>query len=158
MWRKFTGLIVLNCCIFFNIQAQDIIPPKLLHLQGTWMMAVNDKNIFQQWKKENGNTLSGISFTISDKNDTTLLTIFTIVAEPGGVYYIPILKSANNTIPSKYKLMNKSDSIFIFISNEIEFPQRITYEFNDEALSINEQGTFKGENKSVALIYKKIKK
>ncbi len=151
--------LLLQFFIHFPVSAQSSLPSKLFQLKGTWLEARDDKKIFEKWHKENNSSLSGVSYTISDKNDTSIIKVLNLIAEPDGVYIIPVAKAGINAPPVKYKLAMRQGNLFQFINNTEAFPKRITYNLKSkDSLIIVEEGIMDSEPKKLPFIYKRIAK
>lgn len=152
-------LLLLQLFILSPIIGQSALPSKLFQLKGIWLEKRDDKKIYEKWQKDNNSSMLGVSYTISDQNDTSIIKLFNLTAEPDGIYITPVAKAGDNAPPVKYKLAKHDGNMFQFINNTQNFPKIITYNLKTkDSLIIVEEGIMENEPKKLPFIYKRISK
>jgi len=88
--------------------------------------------IVESWKMDNGSRMAGISFSISNTGDSTLLETIKLYESAGIVYYEPTGNGAGNDTTVSFKLISAINGIFVFENKDHDFPQRISYQLLSE--------------------------
>lgn len=99
---------------------------KAAWLIGTWERETSKGTIYESWKRESSNELSGKSYMLKGK-DTLIFETIRLTAEQHQLYYIPTVKNQNNGQPVRFALTKISDKQLVFENSEHDFPQIITY-------------------------------
>jgi hypothetical protein len=136
---RFSLLLILFSGIFQNLFAQTVFPG---FLNGTWKM--EDKEVYEHWDLMNENSLKGISYANSN-GKIVIMEYLEISNIQNEVLYAATVVDQNNGDPIYFKLI-QSDSLFVFVNPNHDFPQKIVYHKIDdqklfvEVLGKNDEG------------------
>lgn len=97
-------------------------------LMGSWTMDSAKGRIVESWKMNKDSGMDGISFSISNTGDSTLLETIKIYESAGSIYYEPTGNGAGNDSVVSFKLISAENGIFVFENRNHDFPQRISYQ------------------------------
>ena len=98
-------------------------------LKGSWTMDTNKGRIVESWKRNKESGMEGISFSISNAGDSTLLETIKIHESEGNIYYTPTSSGSGNDSRVSFKLISTKGKTFVFENKDHDFPQRISYQF-----------------------------
>lgn len=122
---KLSLFLVLFCGMFQNLTAQSVFPK---FLNGTWKM--EDKEVYEHWDQLNENSLKGISY--ANRNGVIVIMEYLEISNiQKEVLYSATVVDQNNGDPIYFKLI-QSDSLFVFVNPNHDFPQKIVYHKIDE--------------------------
>jgi len=97
-------------------------------LKGSWTMNTAKGRIVESWKMSKDSGMDGISFSISNSGDSTLLETIRIYESAGSIYYEPSGNGPGNDSTVSFKLISVENGIFVFENRNHDFPQRISYQ------------------------------
>ena len=97
-------------------------------LKGSWTMNTAKGRIVESWKMNKDSGMDGISFSISNTGDSTLLETIKLYESAGSIYYEPTANGAGNVSTVAFKLISVKNGIFVFENKNHDFPQRISYQ------------------------------
>lgn len=118
--------------------------------EGSWQ--VENTNTFERWENQ-GSFYSGHVLKI-ENTDTVLLEYLRIFEENAAIYYEATVPSQNNGKPVRFKLTQQTSIEFQFENKEHDFPQKITYSFQNKNKL---KAIISGGNKQASINYQKIK-
>ncbi|MDP3469757.1 MAG: DUF6265 family protein [Daejeonella sp.] len=72
--------------------------------------------------------MDGISFSISNAGDSTLLETIKIYESAVRIYHEPSGNGAGNDSTVRFRLISTKDVFFVFENKNHDFPQRISYQ------------------------------
>jgi len=132
IYPVFLFLLLYNTSVF----AQTVFPD---FLQGTWQM--DDKEIYEHWNILNENSMKGVSYAV-DKEQFVIFEYLDLVRSNDAVIYTAFAVGANDGRGIPFT-MTRSDSIFIFVNYQHDFPKIIVYNKlsdNEIAVTISDEG------------------
>lgn len=96
-------------------------------LIGTWEhRPAPGKSIYETWTRAGGETLSGTSYMLRDK-DTLVFETIKLVQKNEQLLYIATVRRQNNGVPVAFTSKKISDTELVFENPEHDFPQTIRY-------------------------------
>jgi hypothetical protein len=122
----FSFLFVL---CFESISQERTSLSDFIFLKGSWTMNTAKGRIVESWKMSKDSGMDGISFSISNTGDSTLLETIKLYESDGSIYYEPTGNGAGNNSTVSFKLISSENGIFVFENRNHDFPQRISYQF-----------------------------
>lgn len=123
----FSFLLVLLLCSG-SIAQQKTSVRDFGFLKGNWTMNTAKGRIVESWKMNKDSGMDGISFSISNTGDSTLLETIKLYESAGSIYYEPTGNGAGNDSTVTFKLISVENGIFVFENKNHDFPQRISYQ------------------------------
>lgn len=124
-------IIFFGICNIWAQKSDDDQLKKLDLLTGTWQSESDDMLTIEHWNKVSQNTFEGHGKTIDySSSETKSYESLRIVAMLGEVFYLA--KVSHNEFPIPFKLIESSDSLFIFENQNHDFPKQIEYLFTDK--------------------------
>ncbi|HQT22580.1 MAG: hypothetical protein B7X86_06140 [Sphingobacteriales bacterium 17-39-43] len=127
-------------------------------LKGSWTMNTAKGRIVESWKMSKDSRMYGISFSISNAGDSTLLETIKIYESAGSIYYEPTGNGAGNDSTVSFKLVSAEDGIFVFENKNHDFPQRISYHFQSASNVLAWiEGTVNGKFRKIEFPYSREK-
>jgi hypothetical protein len=116
-------------------------------LVGTWENITSRGIIYETWKKNSATELEGMSYAIKER-DTMIFEKIRLVQERDSMFYIPIIKDQNNSLPTKFSEKLVSETKLVFQNLNHDFPQIISYtKINDDSLVAEISGLIKGKER-----------
>jgi len=98
-------------------------------LRGSWTMKTEKGRIVESWRINKDSEMEGISFSINNTGDSTLLEKIRIHESEGSIYYTPTGFEPGNDSTVAFRLISAKGKTFIFENKNHDFPQRISYQF-----------------------------
>jgi len=138
----------------YSLYSQKHNIDSLYWLTGSWQSADKQSITTEQWMMPSGNTMLGMSRTVSE-GKTVLYEFLRIVQDQdGNISYIAIPSGQKET---SFKLKYIRDKEAAFENPKHDFPQRITYKLiNDKELYARIEGEVDGKTESAEFVMKKI--
>lgn len=96
-------------------------------MEGTWVDTTN--SYVETWSNKEGSLL-GTGMTI-DNGDTLFEETLRITHESGRIYYFAKVAGQNEDRSVRFVLESSGSDSFSFVNKDHDFPQRITYTFNN---------------------------
>ncbi|WP_084374398.1 DUF6265 family protein [Reichenbachiella faecimaris] len=121
------GLTMWCLAMLWNCTAQptgEITQAKWLI--GTWENKTSRGSIYEDWREQSNSEWVGMSFILQEK-DTVVFETIRLIQEEKGLFYIPIVKDQNNSLPVRFGLKSISESQVLFENLQHDFPQFISY-------------------------------
>lgn len=150
-------LLFAGLCILFSAASIAQQKPSLRDfsfLEGSWTMKTIKGRIVESWKMNNDSGMDGISYSISNKGDSTLLETIKLYESLGNIYYEPSGSGAGNNSTVAFKLISQREGVFVFENKNHDFPQRICYQFKSENTILAWiEGTANGKFKMIEFPY-----
>ncbi len=127
-------------------------------LKGSWTMNTAKGRIVESWKISKDAGMDGISFSISNAGDSTLLETIKIYESAGSIYYEPTGNGAGNDSTVSFKLISAENGIFVFENRNHDFPQRISYQPQSASNVLARiEGTVNGKFRKIEFPYSREK-
>jgi hypothetical protein len=124
---------------------------KFQWLDGVWK--INDNSVYEVWRQGKSNaSLTGISFTISNKDDTTVTEEIQLIKEGEWYYYIPDVAAEQE--PVRFEITGYSSSGFKAENPLNDFPKIISYQFNPTDGRL--KAAISGNGKSIEYAFEKL--
>lgn len=154
--KLFIAIVGLSTlCAWTSKYTSDI--KKAEWLIGTWENNTSKDTIYETWKKNNDNELSGMSYIIKDK-DTIVYENIQLVQEKDKLVYIPIVKNQNGGLPVRFTAKMVSENHMVFENLQHDFPQIISYTQTDtNALVAEISGSKNGRERKQTFPMKRMK-
>lgn len=154
--KLFIAIVGLSTlCTWTSKYTSDI--KKAEWLIGTWENNTSKGTIYETWKKNNDNELSGMSYIIKDK-DTIVYENIQLVQEKDKLVYIPIVKNQNGGLPVRFTAKMVSENHMVFENLQHDFPQIISYTQTDtNALVAEISGSKNGRERKQTFPMKRMK-
>ena len=149
-------IVLITFCSSIILSAQiRVKKPELVfdQLIGTWQF--DSKMEYESWTKKDHIYYANV-YSISN-GDTTISEKLRIYKEQGSYFFEQrvVLQGISNN--SKYRLTNLEEKLMIFENNELEFPQKIGYEWlQNNLLAIVQEGMVQGKLEFIDFSYKKV--
>jgi hypothetical protein len=144
--------------IFFSLKAQsgsDLNMGSFYYLEGKWIIEKPDKNIFEEWKKENDTLMISKSYYVQN-GDTANAENVMLEKIGDEIFYIPTVE--HNEGPVKFRLTSLVKNKAVFENLEHDFPTKIVYEkINNDSLHASIEGIVEGKTKVIDYYFKRIK-
>jgi hypothetical protein len=103
----------------------------LTWLIGDWKSEDSKLKINESWKRISDKTFEGSGYTYSiEKNKIVSSETLRLVEMTGEVFYLA--KVASNNLPVAFKLTSCTVETVIFENSQHDFPQKISYQLNEE--------------------------
>ncbi len=129
---KYLSILFLAITIACNSEKSE----DYLFLEGTWK--VNDQNLYETWKKDNG--LSGVGYKLIDGKQKTTETL-SIKLVDGRLTYSATVPGQNNGTQINFTLNELVKDTLSFENLNHDFPQKIQYyQLSDTSLFVNVRG------------------
>lgn len=127
LWLIFLNFLISNC----NLLNQSGNYSDLKWLEGEWISESKSGILFEKWKQENNQLLTGKSYFIKNQ-DTTYqeqIKIEKIIENNNeNYYYQAIVSNQNMGQPIRFKLKSKLNSDTLKFENKLhDYPQYIVY-------------------------------
>ena len=158
---KFIFLTLVFQLIVYMVPSQDKnIPVNQVQALGwivdKWVYKAGDNITYENWTMENDSLFIGESHTVKD-GDTVFNEQLKIEKIKDDVFYTAIVK--HNPGPVSFKLVELSDKKAVFENPGHDFPNRITYELqNNSLLYAKVEGKDKNRNDaSFELFYTRVR-
>ncbi|QYA26141.1 hypothetical protein G3I01_11660 [Gramella sp. MT6] len=146
------GLVILGA--WTPKQTNDI--DKAAWLIGTWENFTERGKIYETWSKESNNGLSGINYSIKNR-DTVVFENIQLVQEKNILFYIPIVKNQNDALPVRFANKINTENPLVFENKQHDFPQVIAYtKINADSLVAEISGIRNGQKQKQTFPMKKI--
>lgn len=127
-------------------------------LKGSWTMNTAKGRIVESWGISKNSGMEGISFSISNSGDSTLLETIKIHESEGSIYYTPTGYGPGNDSTVSFRLISVKGKTFVFENKDHDFPQRISYQYQSEKKVLAWiEGTVNGKFKKIEFPYSKEK-
>lgn len=127
-------------------------------LIGTWENKTQRGSIYETWTKARNNEFSGKSYSIKDK-DTIVFENIRLVQEKNRLYYIPIVKNQNKSLPVRFVAKTISENQLVFENPQHDFPQIIAYtKITSDSLIAEISGTKNGQKRKQTFPMKRMKR
>jgi len=97
-------------------------------LKGNWTMNTSNGRIVELWKMNSDSGMDGISYSINNKGDSTLLETIKLYESLGNIYYEPTGKGPGNDSTVSFKLISTNQGVYVFENIHHDFPQKISYQ------------------------------
>lgn len=116
---------------------------------GSWNSESSNAMNYEIWTQVNDSTLSGRSYSISNK-DTVSSENLRLVHRNGELAYIPTVSGQNDGLSVVFKLTSITDGTMTFENPGHDFPQTIKYErITADSIVAEISGMVKGERRTV---------
>jgi hypothetical protein len=115
-------------------------------LSGCWRSDVGKRQINEQWMKLAGTMMLGMSHTVVN-GKTVEFEFIRIVQEENGEIFLVAAPSGQPS--ARFKLTNAANNEARFENPEHDFPQRIIYRREGDALLGRIEGISKGQQKAI---------
>jgi len=127
-------------------------------LKGSWTMNTVKGRIVESWGISKNSGMEGISFSISNSGDSTLLETIKIHESEGSIYYTPTGYGPGNDSTVSFRLISVKGKTFVFENKDHDFPQRISYQYQSAKKVLAWiEGTVNGKFKKIEFPYSKEK-
>lgn len=104
-------------------------PDKLFSfLLGSWEMPVAKGKIVEQWVRNTDQSLSGKSYRVNDKGDSTLTESLVIKKINESVFYCSTVTGQNEGKEICFRLISTTNKTYVFENLNHDFPQQIVYQ------------------------------
>jgi hypothetical protein len=124
---------------------------KFQWLEGMWKL--KDKSVYEVWQQGKSNaSLTGISYTISNKGDTTVTEEIQLTKEGDRYFYIPDVAGAQG--PVRFEITEYSSTGFKAENPLHDFPKIISYQFNPTNGQL--KAVISGNGKSIEYVFEKL--
>jgi len=151
-------LFLVFLVISFSLKAQtgsDLNMGSFYYLEGKWIIEKPDKNIFEEWKKENDTLMISISYYVQN-GDTANAENVRLEKIGNEIFYIPTVE--HNEGPVKFRLTSLIKNKAVFENPLHDFPQKIIYEkLSSDSLHASIEGIVEGKTKVIDYYFKRIK-
>ncbi|OGU28513.1 MAG: hypothetical protein A2057_02175 [Ignavibacteria bacterium GWA2_35_9] len=125
------------------------------YLEGKWIIEDSDKNIHEEWKKENETLLTSVSFYVKN-GDTTNTETISLEKIGDDIFYIPIVEHNQGHV--RFKLTSLIENKAVFENPGHDFPTKIVYEkINNDSLNASIEGMIKGKLKVIDYPFRRVK-
>ena len=142
-----TVFLILACSCSTIAQTTKPTVNDLGWLQGCWEANINGREIVEQWMKPAGQTILGMSRTVSGGKTVAFEFVQIREEKDGAIYYVAKPSSQSEAAFRLIKLQNREA---VFENPEHDFPQRIIYRLQpDGSLFARIEGKFKGKERGV---------
>ena len=121
----------------FSLHAQHFSEADFTALQslvGLWKMETPRGAIYEEWQVSSDHTFTGRSYRVRDK-DTVIMEHISLYREGGDIIYSPIASGQNNGQAVPFKLISNTEGRYVFENKGHDFPQRIRYWREGDALN-----------------------
>lgn len=123
------ALLILLLIGFSTLANAQKAPSKTLaFVLGSWEMQTPKGKLVEQWIKNPDQTLSGKSFRINAKGDSTLTETLQIRKIGKDTFYCSTVNGQNEGKEVCFKLISAKDLTYVFENQTHDFPQRIVYQ------------------------------
>lgn len=95
---------------------------------GTWEMPSKKGKIVEQWVRKPDQSLSGKSFQINEKGDSTLTESLVIKKVDEAIFYCSTVTGQNEGKEVCFKLVSIENKTYVFDNPAHDFPQQIVYQ------------------------------
>jgi hypothetical protein len=143
--------LCLALCLCFSArqsQAQQAAKPTvqaLSWISGCWENTRGKRYNEEHWMKAAGNTMLGMSRTINDGR-TREFEFLRIHEDKGDIYYT---SKPSGQPEASFKLISWKENEAVFENPTHDFPQRIIYRRNGDAMQARIEGKMNGQERGV---------
>jgi hypothetical protein len=139
--------------IGFSAGAESATVDELAWLAGCWASVGAEAGSGEQWMEPAGGTLLGVSRTV--RNSRTVAHEFLQIRESagGGIEFVADPSGQSAAI---FSLVRLSESEVVFENPDHDFPQRIIYRLEGDALDGRIEGKVEGELRTVDFPMKRV--
>lgn len=123
MFRLIILITLLSACT-----AQNNSLKSFRQLAGTWVDSNESGKFTESWKWVNDTLIKGTS-CMTEGKDTLFTENLQLVAQNGGIYYIPTVSNQNDGKSIRFKLVSRENNVWVFENKKHDFPTRIVYTF-----------------------------
>lgn len=123
---KLNFFTILFLILVITTKGQNANP---LDLIGTWKH--ENSNTYERWDKLNENKILGICYKL-DNEELVVKEYLEIILNEGNVVYKATVIGQNNGNTIIFKLTDITNDTMIFENSEHEFPNKLTYKFDDK--------------------------
>ena len=124
----------------------------LAFLAGCWKFEAKGRVVEEHWMAPAGGSLMGISRTVVN-GKTTDFEFLQIRDLADG---LTLIAKPSNQPEAKFVLRSKTGDEVVFENPTHDFPQRVRYRLNGEALHARVEGTLKGKERGVDFPYVRV--
>lgn len=129
MKRANFGFIVLLLLVSTSGVFAQKSPDKLFSfLLGSWEMPGAKGKIVEQWVRNTDQSLSGKSYRVNDKGDSTLTESLVIKKINESVFYCSTVTGQNEGKEICFRLISTTNKTYVFENLNHDFPQQIVYQ------------------------------
>ena len=133
---------MLTLSIASAVYAQNATLDGFAGLAGCWERNERGSIVSEMWMKPAGSSMMGTGRTVKN-GKTTDYEFLRIEQRDDAIYYVA--KPRANAQETAFKLKTSSAIEFVFENPEHDFPQRILYKINGNALAARIEGTRNGK-------------
>ncbi len=119
-------LLLIGFSTFAN--AQKAPSKAFAFVLGSWEMQTPKGKLVEQWIQNPDKTLSGKSYRINAKGDSTLTETLQIKNIGKDTFYCSTVNGQNEGKEVCFKLISTTDKTYVFENKTHDFPQRIVYQ------------------------------
>lgn len=157
MKAKFFIAIIGSAFLFSWTSKQTNDIKKAEWLTGTWENKTSRGSIYETWRKEGPNELTGKSYIVKEK-DTIVFENIHLVQEQNGLIYIPTVKNQNGSQPVRFPAKAISETELVFENPKHDFPQIISYKkISKDSLVAEISGIKNGTARKQTFAMKRVK-
>jgi hypothetical protein len=118
-------------------------------LEGSWISKNGNETFVESWNTLNDSVMSGTSYMTIGK-DTVFREDLQLIAEKGGVFYIPTVPDQNDGEAVRFKLSSQTKDNWVFENKKHDFPNEIIYSFmENDSLIASVRGTQNGQIRKI---------
>jgi hypothetical protein len=151
MRRLCVFLLTMACAVTVSGQPAATTGD-LAFLTGCWKFERDGRVVEEHWLAPAGGSLMGVSRTV-EKGKTVDYEFLQIRDLPEGLTYIA---KPSNQPEARFKLASKAGDEIVFENPAHDFPQRIRYRREGDALHARIDGTMKGKQRGMDFPYKRV--
>ncbi|QIL39530.1 hypothetical protein G7074_09730 [Pedobacter sp. HDW13] len=123
------NLLILLLIGFSTLANAQKAPSKTFaFVLGSWEMQTPKGKLVEQWVQNPDKTLSGKSYRINAKGDSTLTETLQIKNIGKDTFYCSTVNGQNEGKEVSFKLISTTDQTYVFENKTHDFPQRIVYQ------------------------------
>jgi hypothetical protein len=124
----------------------------LAFLSGCWKFERDGRVVEEHWLAPAGGSLMGVSRTV-EKGKTVDYEFLQIRDLPEGLFYIA---KPSNQPEARFKMASKTGDEIVFENPTHDFPQRIRYRREGDALHARVEGTMNGKARGFDFPYQRV--
>jgi hypothetical protein len=133
------------------LQVPPPVPSDVAWIAGCWESTRNGRHVVEQWLPPEGGTMMGVSRTVADGR-TTEWEFLIIRAGANGLDYVA---HPSGQAEATFTAARASGNEVVFENAAHDFPQRITYKRQGDALLAAVEGTRNGKTRRIEYPYTK---
>jgi Domain of unknown function (DUF6265) len=144
-------MLILSAVLAGAFQPSAPTVKDVAWIAGCWELTRNTRHVAEQWTAAEGGTMMGLSRTV-DKDRTIEWEFLIIRPGPKGLDYVA---KPSGQPEATFTATSASASEVVFENPTHDFPKRVIYKRDGDALTASIEGPMNGQTRRIDFPYKK---